>query len=243
MKTAVIAGALLGLAILNRPQVLGLAPLLALWTCRSPRTWKTGAVMYAVMMLAATVLVSPWIIRDRIVGGRWMAVSAQSGLVLLQGNNPYAGTALTQLESGANGWHNDRRWSDGLGDDSPANRDRRALGVAFAFITDHPALFLSYAARRGRIFFSAYNHPVHRVTWYALASLACLGLYLARSRWRDLLPVYLIMGETLMVAVVFTAMPRFRAPVEPFIVLFAAVALCAAWERSSSVDRSRSLAA
>ncbi len=55
--------------------------------------------------------------------------------------------------------------------------------------------------------------------------LALLGLVVTYTRWRDLLFLYLMMGLTLAQDIVYYGIPRFRAPIEPLILLFAASAL------------------
>jgi len=45
------------------------------------------------------------------------------------------------------------------------------------------------------------------------------------------LPIHLLILQTVLTAAIFTSMPRFRAPVEPFFLLMAAFALHQLWQR------------
>jgi hypothetical protein len=57
---------------------------------------------------------------------------------------------------------------------------------------------------------------------YVVFLLAALGLVVTwRRTWRFLLPVYLTIGLTTIENVVFYGTPRFRAPIEPLLVLLA----------------------
>jgi 4-amino-4-deoxy-L-arabinose transferase-like glycosyltransferase len=58
-----------------------------------------------------------------------------------------------------------------------------------------------------------------------LFGLALLGLLVTYTRWRDLLFFYLIIGLTLAQDIVYYGIPRFRAPIEPFTLFFAASTL------------------
>ncbi len=56
-------------------------------------------------------------------------------------------------------------------------------------------------------------------------ALAVLGLVVTSERWRDLLFVYLMIVLTLAQSIVFYGIPRFRAPIEPMLILFASGAV------------------
>jgi hypothetical protein len=45
------------------------------------------------------------------------------------------------------------------------------------------------------------------------------------AQHRALVPAYLLLVQTALIPVLFTSMPRFRAPIEPIVLLLAAVAV------------------
>ncbi len=55
--------------------------------------------------------------------------------------------------------------------------------------------------------------------------LALLGIIVTSERWRDLLFIYLMMLLTLAQSVVYYGIPRFRAPIEPILILLASGAI------------------
>ncbi len=235
-KHAAFTGCLLGLAALNRPQMLGFVPFLILlalvereksWTKRMSWLWVTLACWAAV--------VTPWLIRNHLAVGGWFPITLQGGSALYQGNNPYTQTALSKLEAGARGWYDDPRYGAALQGLSPLDADRVAFQLAVAFVREHPTVSLGYSVQKVKLFFGAYDHPAARTSWYPVLGLSLLGFFSSYRRWRRLLPVHLLISQTVVTAAVFTSMPRFRAPVEPFFLLMAAFALHHLWERRGFV--------
>jgi hypothetical protein len=53
-------------------------------------------------------------------------------------------------------------------------------------------------------------------------ALAALGLIVTRKRWRELLFIYFMIALTFIQCVILYGIPRFRAPVEPMLIVLAA---------------------
>lgn len=222
-----LSGLPLGLAALNRPQILGLLALLPLWAwiVLKEESVKKRLKILAFIFGVSILLIIPWTIRNYLLFRHWIPISLQLGSVLYQGNNPFAGEALAGLRNGAIGWYNNPRSGDKLAGLPPVEADRAALHLGLAFIWENPGIFVRYALQKLLIFGSAYDHWVHKVSWYLLLALSLPGFWLSVRRWRELLPLHIIIFETALIAMVFTSMPRFRAPVEPFFMLMGALAL------------------
>ena len=233
VKNAIITGLVLGLAALNRPQILGFFPLVILIACLGDRGWAARTRWVTVVVLCSALVVAPWVIRNRVQLGRWFPVSVQGGLALYEGNNEHTQTPLSRLWNGARGWYNDPQFGAGLSGPTAADVDRQAFHLATAFIREHPGRALSFSLQKVGLFFSAYAHPVARISWYPLLVLSLLGFSLTAAKWLTLLPIYLLTLQTILTAAVFTSMPRFRAPVEPFFITLAAFALCHLCDRRS----------
>jgi 4-amino-4-deoxy-L-arabinose transferase-like glycosyltransferase len=229
VKNAIITGLVLGLAALNRPQILGFFPLVILIACLDDRGWAAGTRWVTAVLICSTLVMAPWVIRNRIVLGKWVPVSTQGGWALYEGNNRYTQTALSKLWNGARGWYDDPQAGSGLTGPTAADVDRQAFHLATAFIGEHPSRALWFSVQKVGLFFSAYAHPVAEMSWYPLLGLSLLGLFMTAAKWLTLLPVYLLTLQTILTAAVFTSMPRFRAPVEPFFIILAAFAVCHLW--------------
>ncbi|MEO8358934.1 MAG: glycosyltransferase family 39 protein [Vicinamibacteria bacterium] len=91
VKTAAVAGLLLGLSVLTRETILYLVPLATVWLAwNRPRArWRLGATV----LLSMIVVVAPWTIRNWMQFGAFIPVSTGGGLNLYQGN-----TTLTRGE-------------------------------------------------------------------------------------------------------------------------------------------------
>lgn len=231
-RQAVATGCLLGLATLNRPQILGFIPLLIPLVALGWGTAQAAKLRNLALMIACwAVIVAPWSVRNYVVFHRWFPVSLQGGSALYQGNSPYTQAALTQLEHGSRGWYDDPRWGAELAGLAPVDADRAAFDLGIAFVREHPVQALDYAAQKLWIFFSPYDHPLSQASWYPVLALCLLGFWWTRCNWRRLLPIHLLVAQTILTAAIFTSMPRFRTPVETFFLLLAAAALQRLWER------------
>ena len=68
----------------------------------------------------------------------------------------------------------------------------------------------------------AYPNLIHKLSWYPIAVLSALSALWTVCQWQKLIPLYLLIGHTALIPVFFTSMPRFRAPIEPLLMVFAA---------------------
>jgi hypothetical protein len=171
--------------------------------------------------------------------GVFVPVSLQFGAVLWQGSGPDAGFAVSRLEKGVtNGW--DYPQHAGTNEQTildPVADDRHWARLAVRYILNDPLRFLKLAARKERIFWGAYSNRVAELSWTILAFLFGWGVLLTCSRWRELLPLYMLVLHTALVPVFFTSMPRFRAPIEPLLILFAGQAMVCCLDGLRSVSQ------
>jgi 4-amino-4-deoxy-L-arabinose transferase-like glycosyltransferase len=238
MGNAVITGCVLGLAALDRPQILGFLPFLALLSFVGTQGEPARRMRWlGVAVVCSVAVVTPWTIRNRIIVGAWIPISLQGGAALYMGNNRYTQTPLDKQWAGARGWYDDPRWSSELVGLSPLETDRKAFHLATEFIGDHPVQSIGYSIQKVGLFFKAYANPIAKLSWYPVFALSLLGFYWTVARWRQLLPVYFLIVQTILTAAIFTSTPRFRAPVEPFFLLMAAYALSRLWERRTSKNQ------
>jgi hypothetical protein len=178
---------------------------------------------FAVMGLVAALVIAPWTARNYRATGHFVPVSLQFGAALFLGTSPAAEYSIDRLERGlTNGWDNPpdfaRLYPQGT---DPIAVDREAARQAAAYIRQDPGQFARLAWRKMRVFWGSYTHPAARLSWVALAALAVWGVYLSRSTWRELMPLYLLIANSMLIPIFFTSMPRFRAPIEPLLMLFA----------------------
>lgn len=141
---AVVAGALLGLAVLVQPSMQLLPPALAIvLVLLAPQAWrKLGLVV--VMLLAMLLVVSPWTWRNWQVLGTPLLVSSNGGSNFYRANNPLATggymlkgevdvDALGELRSSAEGMRLAKAWIAA----HPADFARLSAGKIMLFGGDH----------------------------------------------------------------------------------------------------------
>lgn len=227
---AIGLGILFGLLLLNKFINIVALPCLALWALLMVPTSPLKRVrLIGIIMVTAGAVILPWMLRNYRVAGFLAPVNTNGGWTFYLGNNPHTAQNLTALEQGAsNGWIPPHAVFEPFADlpfnDTQAY-ERRAVQLALGFIRKHPDEFLSLAWRKVRIFWSAYPHLLDQMTWYPLAALSLIGIGFSLTAWKKYLLLYVLIGASMAIPVMFTAMPRFRAPLLPYVILFASDAV------------------
>jgi 4-amino-4-deoxy-L-arabinose transferase-like glycosyltransferase len=239
----VAAGGLCGLAILTRANgaVLLLPLCLAVWTAR-PRLRPRALLAPAAVVAAAAVTVLPWTLRNASVLHAPVPVATDLGQTLAGTYNPASAAQHYR-------WRNTRHLPPV---DAPAlahpeaKRSAALTRDGLAYLAAHPLAVVEASAyntlrlldadrvARSDLAGELRSRALARVSFAgfgALALLALGGLFTRRMRaaprWLWLVPVLLWAG-TVPFAVNFD---RFRAPLDPFLILLAALALTVAGER------------
>jgi 4-amino-4-deoxy-L-arabinose transferase-like glycosyltransferase len=234
---AVIVGALCGLAGLTRAELLLLVPLLALPAALVARSVSTAQrwKLVGAGVLAATVLVAPWVGYNLARFDEPTYLSTNDGIALLGSNCDSVyygdGIGLTDLTCLGPNPRGDQSV------DSKIYRDR-----AFDYIREHESRAAVVAfARVGRTWslfrpwdMVSYNEGEARERWvtilgliafYPLLIAAIAGWVVMRRRrrrtWPLLVPVLIV---TIASAVTY-GQTRFRVPAEPSLVVLGAVAI------------------
>jgi hypothetical protein len=243
------AGALVGLAALTRLNgLLVLAAVCGLVALPGRR------IAGPALALAACVLViAPWTIRNAIELHAFVPVSTESGMTLIGTYN-----LRSMHDRAAPGAWLLPRYTEYARlvrrDLPPAAKDALLRRQVLRFIARHPGYPLTVAAHNlrrwldlagiARARFEAQTTDIGR-RWadaalpfaWALAGLALLGLVMGAARGTPrafwLAPA-LLLASTLLVN---AETPRFRAPLDPFLILLAAAALAAVTDRSAARRR------
>ena len=243
---ALASGGLLGLLVLTRPSLAILAvPVVVLLYRRRP-TWRRLGVAGLVVVAGAAV-VMPWVVRDRVVMGQWVPVTTQSGYVL---SGTYNATSAHDPGAPA-AWRpaNLDPAMDALILGHPRAGELRTdallQSAALSYLRHHPAYVVTVAVHNTLRLFdvaplaevraattSEYGYgPVAGTleagTGVLVVALALLGLCTRRGRRVP----FAVLGAPVLLwwsTVVLQAVPRFRAVVDPFLLMLAAVAVVTA---------------
>jgi 4-amino-4-deoxy-L-arabinose transferase-like glycosyltransferase len=231
---SLLAGLLLGLAMLTRSIVAPFAILGGIWLWRSGRSGKRGALVF---LMAAFALCLPWAVRNTQVMGQPAFVESSLGYNLYVGYHP-----------GGNGGFVEDVAVLPLTIVDDAERDRFCSQSALEFIRADPGQALWRVVRRAVFFvavedrelsyFYASNFFGHIqqpwltliylvlvLPWIATALLAPLGMVVAPRRPVAWLAIALIAGYALPHLLVM-AEPRFHLALVPVLLPFAAGAWC-----------------
>jgi hypothetical protein len=240
VRWALLAGIFVGVAALTRTNGVVLVPALALglWGPAPRRSWRALAPVGALVVTTA-LAIAPWTLRNANSMHAFVPVSTETGSALI-------GTYNTTVQNAPNHprtWH----WPRLVAElrlllskhlEEPA-RQRQLTEAAFDYLGDNPfAPIPTVATNVGRFFgldgpgwwrYSARTIDVPETAadlamlWLAVAApFMLVGVAAAWRRrgppWLWLVPLLLLLSAAIVVGEV-----RFRAPVDPFLVLLAAL--------------------
>lgn len=243
---AIAAGLLWGLAILTRETVLYLLPVAGLWLVwrrEDSRRW----VRAGVFVVVALAVVAPWTWRNWVKFGAFVPVSTAGGLNLYQGNAPLTRQQVYDRYYAVEGRIEMYRWarSEGI----KAILDRQPWWLFEKLRDEMPRFWEADSLALIHVKRGAYGEVAPgaaRVAWAVMALpfiavVAGFGLALVAmrpDRGSILLLVLLILYNGMHVAT--HGFARYRLPVLPVVLLFAAWSLSRWWRAElPSLDRRR----
>jgi hypothetical protein len=230
-------GALTGLATLTHQNaILLVLPLgVAVWSA-GPR-----ARGVALLVICTAAMIAPWTIRNAVELHRFVPVSDETGVTLVGTYNRYSAANQTIPYKWRFFWDipSDRHLVKTAGRYTEPELDSRLQSQALGYIGDHPAAPLSagwhnlvrmlelegapaWQASAAAIGLHIDVAHVGVIAFWVVAALALAGVPTRRARevprWVWAIPVLLALS----VVFINVETPRFREPIEPFVVLLAA---------------------
>lgn len=249
------AGAALGGAMLTSAATGAFLPLGVALALRD-RTRKAAWQAAALFILGVAVVLAPWTTRNYLVFGSFVPTRSGIGQIVYVGNPVLAETFVPGLRacpSSPGPWWTARSaseavlhareevvWPRSLGNKAydciealrfpgfaamnEVQRDRVYLHEAVAFIKQHPALTAQLTWTKAVAYFFI-GWPIYI---QVLTAVAVLGIYLARRRRAALILAAMIPLYAIAYVIALPYHFRYRYPVEPLLLLFAASALVSA---------------
>ena len=242
------AGAAFGVGALAVPTVLTFAvavPIVLLW--RAPR--RQGLIWTGAFGLGVILAVTPVAWRNWAIGGDGVGISYNAGINLYIGNNPdYAETVAIRP-----GWEWDELVTQPAraGIERPSAKSAYFAERAWDYIKGDPTGWLGlmghklgafwHGDERGRnqpiYFWRTYSNVLSASLWKAgiafpfglVAPLALWGMLLSLRRIGPTWPLLFVLSYCLGVVAFFVA-ARYRVPVLPVLLVFAAYGLWALWD-------------
>lgn len=219
------AGLLLGLATLTRP--VGLLALVALVAVHLAERWRDPSwhrrLWAPALLTAGTVLaVLPWTVRNALVFGEFVPISTHGGFILARSN---ADDPAWRQE---HGWGIDPQVF--VATPGEVERDRRWRAEGLQWIADHPGAWVRLVVERALRLLYIFR-PDYNAAFASILPFALAGLW-RRGRDPGFRQLAAVCGLSVAAfCLILYGSTRFRLPLEPFFILFAAVAVAAGWRR------------
>jgi 4-amino-4-deoxy-L-arabinose transferase-like glycosyltransferase len=240
----ILAGLSWGLATLTKPQFIFL-PLIFLVVFSN--NLKTFVKSTAVVFLALLTCIAPWMIRNHGIFGKFL-LSTNGGIVLMQGNNPYA-TGKHIWDENIESLLGELHTTNGvMWDSKEVAREERARQIGMSYIKNHPVrtillwpkkLFYSYRSDVDGFYYSMGMMPdlsagmqfvylglkiFAELYYFLIIGLAAVGLRtILRSRIRSqYVGIYVVLYFTA-ICLVFFGNARYHFPVMPWLAIYAGI--------------------
>jgi 4-amino-4-deoxy-L-arabinose transferase-like glycosyltransferase len=245
-----LAGALFGLVMLGRPNALVLLlflPLAFPFAKRPGQASRSPLVHFGVFLLGTALTLAPAAARNHAINGQFSPFPAIGGLAFYIANNAEATGRLTSPPGVSHAPITQIHTSIALAEQAtgasltPAEASAYWRARGFDYLLSQPVSAFSLYLRKARLFWQAEEIPLNvhyelyrtltpilRFPWFGfgfIAPLALLGIGIAsRRRENPALLLVVVLGY-FAAALPFIVSARYRLPVVPFLILYAAYAL------------------
>ena len=224
-----IAAVFAVLAILTRPIFDLFAPLMILTFALAVHRLSLAQTIRRLIIYAFIYigLMAPWWISNYHAYDRFVRLTAGGGTALYTGNNP-----LNKSGGAISGQDYDLKDFNHI--ENLADRDSALRDAALNFIRNNPIRFFELAVLKfGRIWSpwpinQGYRNPgivaLSILSFVPVIILAGIGMFMKRDMVKRLAPIYLFGVGYTVVNMIIAGTIRYRLPLEPFLLVFAAVA-------------------
>jgi Flp pilus assembly protein TadD len=246
-----LAGIVLGLLMLTREETILLVLVIGPWAVLAPPAVTPFARGRRVLGFAAGLGLAllPVVWRNHAVGGEFVLTTSQAGSNFYIGNNPNADGTYVPLIPGRQNTEYERRDAVALAERdlgrklTPSEVSSYWFGRARAWILANPLAWGRLLGTKLALFVNWYEMPDSEDMYFyerscgllrgldsvwhygVLFPLAAAGITLTFGKRRELLILYLVLGTLALGVVLFYVFARYRYPVVPVLLLFAAAAI------------------
>ena len=236
----VVTGLVAGLAVLCRSLFLTFVPvaMLYVWLAR-PGVRMRRFVAAGLVGVAMVAVLAPWAARNYRIHGRPL-LSTYGGWNFLLGNSP---VTLKAVSAGGEADGDLSRWLQGRAPEfaglSETAMDEWFYREGKTYVRENPATFVRLLWVKTVNYWSILKIPraeglaknmVYTLSYGPLLALAAVGLIASARRWRDLGLFYLMFLEFTASYAVFITVSRHRKPLDAYLAIFAAYAVCRFWD-------------
>ncbi len=238
--------------VLNRENARVVAPVVIAWLLLGFRevSLRRRAVWSAVFAAASLAVLLPVGVRNYHVGGEFLISTSQFGPNFYIGNHAGASGSYDPLVPGRGDPVYEREDATRLASEaaghalSPGEVSNYWVGRAFAFVREQPGRWLALLGKKVALTFNAreiadtesieayadYSWLLRGLLWLdfgVVLALAALGCWTCRHEWRRQLILYGFFVTLALSVAAFYVVARYRHPLVPIVLLFAAAGLVA----------------
>ncbi len=247
----IVSGLLLGLLSLTRPNGLIVLALVFVWAIIAVRAkwlpWRVAVSSVVIITVLALAIVTPWTVRNYLVSHHVVPIATGDGIVLLGAynhlildNGPFRGIwirpslvypqgaqiyspcrADCEVRQNGDYSHMAEQWVQQHLAEMPY---LLSLHMKYLWTPSTPEADLPMNQFPARLS-SKLVIALIPITSYLIFALAALGLLLTWRKWRHLLFIYLLILLDIGQSLYFYGSSRFRAPIEPMLIILAAGAI------------------
>jgi 4-amino-4-deoxy-L-arabinose transferase-like glycosyltransferase len=258
LSTLFMASVLLGATILTLPTLLLFVPVFVLLTLKRDADWRRNLSYVAVAVMGVVITVGSWAWRNYEAYDHVILVNAASGVNFWAANNEaYARWGKEGSVPMCTGPHGVTSYCLEHRQLSKELRQRNLTDTEYVlaeesaawehgmqFARESPGRFIQLGFMKFLRLWSPWPDAVHTgparggsqrnalsaVSYIPLALLALVGLILsARTHWRKLIPIYLLVAVFVAPFAVFLPTMRYRLPIDFLLGIFAAIPLAYLW--------------
>lgn len=237
---SLLSGILGGLTVLTKESFIFYFPLLLVFLVLPFRRKTFFAALIFLLGFMGALL--PWVARNRMVYGEGVFLTIGSGRTLYLGNNPdmtgriHGGEWSSKKDTDYP--HRDPKLPPIL----PLEADQYLREKAVRYIIAHPFIFLrNMGIKALNLWFPYYSegHPwakgISLLQYLLVIPLAVYGMILKRKRWRDYLPLYLLIFYLTLLHSMTIPGIRYRYPAMPALMVFTACGAVTLWYKLNNI--------
>lgn len=233
------AGLLSGASLLTRDVLIFYYPCIVLWLLLGREPWKTRLYRLSVFVIPLLLVIGPWALRNSLLYKHPVLITVGAPAVFYLANNPSTtgGTTGGDWEIGLDTvLSEDVRWPSS--DTLDPEWERYIVKETFDFIRDHPRRFVEVVGRKIVNMWRPYqtDSPLlarwaTALTYLPVVTLGLGGMLWKLKQWKEFFPIFALIAYTFSVHAILMAHMRYRYPVMPFFMVFAAFTLVSLWEK------------
>ncbi len=223
-KNLVFCGAVLGIASLTR-SVIALLPffiiaLLGEKNISQRRDIKRYIISLVIFIFFFILPIAPWAMRNWKTQHRFIPISTTLGIGLYSSYVPNEGKLYGFIAR-----DEVVEKSELLG--SEAAKSDFLTKEALKYIKNNPAHVLKLEILKTVYFWSVFDweiigNGIYNFIYGFIMPFFVFGIFINSKRFKELMPIYLPIAYSFFIALVFYGSPRFRLPIEPYIIIIAA---------------------